>query len=47
VLDRWTECLPRFWQVVPDPPVVQTHTPAMESADTGTNAPDAVPAARP
>ncbi len=33
VLNRWQENLPRFWKVVPDPPVVQVHTPAMESAD--------------
>jgi glutamate synthase domain-containing protein 3 len=39
VLDRWTEFLPKFWQVIPDPPTVQTQTPAMESADTGTEAP--------
>jgi len=33
VLNHWQENLPRFWKVVPDPPVVQVHTPAMESAD--------------
>jgi len=46
VLDSWQEYLPRFWQVVPDPPVVQTHTPAMESADTGTTPPDSVASPR-
>jgi glutamate synthase (NADPH/NADH) large chain/glutamate synthase (ferredoxin) len=40
ILDRWGEFLPRFWRVVPDPPTVQTHTPAMVGADTGTNAPN-------
>ena len=33
ILNHWQEHLPRFWKVVPDPPVVQVHTPAMESAD--------------
>jgi glutamate synthase domain-containing protein 3 len=39
ILDQWSAYLPRFWRVVPDPPTVQTHTPQMESADTGTDAP--------
>jgi glutamate synthase domain-containing protein 3 len=43
VLDNWDELLPKFWQVVPDPPTVQTHTPAMASADTGTEAPNSAP----
>jgi glutamate synthase (ferredoxin) len=38
VLDRWGEFLPQFWRVVPDPPTVQTQTPAMVGADTGTTA---------
>jgi glutamate synthase domain-containing protein 3 len=42
ILDEWTEFLPKFWRVVPDPPTVQTHTPQMESADTGTEAPNTV-----
>jgi len=43
VLDHWDEYLPRFWKVVPDPPTVQTHTPAMVGADTGTEAPNSAP----
>jgi glutamate synthase domain-containing protein 3 len=27
ILNRWEEFMPMFWQVVPDPPTVQTHTP--------------------
>jgi glutamate synthase domain-containing protein 3 len=46
ILEHWNEYLPRFWQVVPDPPTVQTHTPAMASADTGTEAPNSAPPAR-
>ncbi len=43
ILDHWNELLPRFWKVVPDPPTVQTHTSAMASADTGTEAPNTAP----
>ncbi|MBM2812474.1 MAG: gltB, partial [Chloroflexi bacterium] len=39
ILDRWAEMLPQFWQVVPDPPTVQTHSSAMASGDSGTDAP--------
>jgi glutamate synthase domain-containing protein 3 len=35
VLEHWAEYLPRFWKVVPDPPDLQTHTPAMAGADSG------------
>jgi glutamate synthase (ferredoxin) len=42
ILDEWTDFLPKFWRVVPDPPTVQTHTPQMESADAGTEAPNTV-----
>ena len=35
VLDGWSEHLPRFWKVIPDPPAVQTQTPAMAGADAG------------
>jgi glutamate synthase (NADPH/NADH) large chain/glutamate synthase (ferredoxin) len=30
ILASWDEFLPRFWQVVPDPPTVQNETPAMQ-----------------
>ena len=39
ILASWSHYLPKFWVVVPDPPTVQVHTPAMESADSGTDAP--------
>jgi glutamate synthase domain-containing protein 3 len=35
VLDDWNDYLPHFWRIVPDPPTVQTQTPAMASADSG------------
>jgi len=44
ILAEWNEFLPRFWKVVPDPPDVQTHTPAMVGADTGTDAPNSAAA---
>ncbi|MPZ13327.1 MAG: glutamate synthase large subunit [Chloroflexi bacterium] len=42
ILENWDSYLPKFWQVLPDPPTVQTHTPAMASADAGTEAPQPV-----
>jgi glutamate synthase domain-containing protein 3 len=40
VLAHWDTYAPRFWKVVPYPPVVQAHTPAHQAADTGTVAPN-------
>src|SRR5579875_684001 len=40
ILDRWDAYAPKFWKVLPYPPVVQAHTPANQAADTGTVAPN-------
>ncbi len=40
VLDQWDRYAPKFWKVVPYPPVVQAHSPANQAADTGTVAPN-------
>jgi glutamate synthase (NADPH/NADH) large chain/glutamate synthase (ferredoxin) len=43
ILENWEQLLPRFYQVVPDPPTVQTSTPAMASADVPGAPPSATP----
>jgi glutamate synthase (ferredoxin) len=40
VLDHWDAYAPKFWKVLPYPPVVQAHTPPNQGADTGTVAPN-------
>jgi glutamate synthase (ferredoxin) len=40
ILDHWDAYAPKFWKVLPYPPVVQAHTPANQAADTGTVAPN-------
>jgi glutamate synthase domain-containing protein 2/glutamate synthase domain-containing protein 1/glutamate synthase domain-containing protein 3 len=40
ILDHWDAYAPKFWVVLPYPPVVQAHTPANQGADTGTVAPN-------
>ncbi len=40
ILERWDAYAPKFWKVLPYPPVVQAHSPAHQAADAGTVAPN-------
>jgi glutamate synthase domain-containing protein 3 len=40
ILDAFDRYAPKFWKVLPYPPVVQAHTPAHQAADIGTVTPN-------